>query len=127
VISPRLIDAQSNFYKTRLERWDALPESLRLRLKAMVVICSRLAEDCLAEAFHEGARQFVLLGAGHDTITYRRPDWANSLGSLTSIIQRLSNGSAGCWLMQKCVWRIMGLSFPSILGGSRARVVTLRF
>jgi len=78
VISPRLIDAQSDF-KTRLERWEELPGPLKLQLKAMVVMRGRFAEDCLAEAFHEGARQFVLLGAGLDTFAYRQPDWASSL------------------------------------------------
>jgi methyltransferase (TIGR00027 family) len=75
----RPLDAQSDFYKTRLQRWEALSGPLKLRLKAMVVMRSRFAEDCLAEAFHEGARQFVVLGAGLDTFAYRRPDWANWL------------------------------------------------
>jgi O-methyltransferase involved in polyketide biosynthesis len=33
---------------------------------------SRYAEDCLAEAFDEGVRQYVLLGAGLDTFAYRQ-------------------------------------------------------
>jgi hypothetical protein len=51
VITPRLIDAQSGFYKTRLERWAELPGPLKLRLKAMVVMRTRFAEDCLGGRF----------------------------------------------------------------------------
>jgi methyltransferase (TIGR00027 family) len=35
---------------------------------------SRFCEDCLAEAIRQGARQYVILGAGFDTFAFRRPD-----------------------------------------------------
>ena len=78
-ISPRLVDACGDFYKSRLELLSRLPEQTRLRFKATFVMRSRYAEDCLAEAFGNGVRQYVLLGAGLDTFAYRQPFWADSL------------------------------------------------
>jgi len=40
---------------------------------------SRFTEDCLAESFGYGIRQYVLLGAGLDTFAYRQPSWAETL------------------------------------------------
>jgi methyltransferase (TIGR00027 family) len=40
---------------------------------------SRYPEDCLAESFRNGVRQYVVLGAGLDTFAYRQPFWADSL------------------------------------------------
>jgi O-methyltransferase involved in polyketide biosynthesis len=54
-ISPRLIDTQSDFYKSWLELLERLPELTRLRLRAGFVMRSRFAEDCLAEAFKRRA------------------------------------------------------------------------
>ncbi len=78
-IAPRLIDPQSDFYRSRVELLERLPEPTRLRFKATFVMRSRYAEDCLAEAYANGVRQYVLLGAGLDTFAYRQPSWANSL------------------------------------------------
>jgi methyltransferase (TIGR00027 family) len=78
-ISSRLVDTQSEFYKTRLELLERLPEPTRLRLKATFVMRSRFAEDCLKRAFEEGVDQYVMLGAGLDTFSYRQPLWANGL------------------------------------------------
>lgn len=41
------------------------------RLRAMIVVRSRIAEDALTEAINRGARQYVVLGAGLDTFVYR--------------------------------------------------------
>src|ERR1700678_122371 len=78
-ISPRLVDPLSDFYKSRLDLLERLPDLTRLRLEATFVMRSRYAEDCLAEAFDEGVRQYVLLGAGLDTFAYRQPSWSKSL------------------------------------------------
>jgi methyltransferase (TIGR00027 family) len=43
------------------------------------VMRSRFAEDCLLDAFANGVRQFVILGAGFDTFAYRQPEWAKGL------------------------------------------------
>jgi methyltransferase (TIGR00027 family) len=48
-------------------------------LRAHVVIRSRFAEDCLADAAGRGVQQYLLLGAGYDTFAYRQPAWAHSL------------------------------------------------
>jgi len=42
-------------------------------LRAIVVLCSRYAEDELARAVHRGVGQYVILGAGLDTFAYRNP------------------------------------------------------
>jgi methyltransferase (TIGR00027 family) len=78
-ISVRLVDPLSDFYKSRVELLERLPALTRQRLEATFVMRSRYAEDCLAEAFNKGVRQYVLLGAGLDTFAYRQPSWANSL------------------------------------------------
>jgi methyltransferase (TIGR00027 family) len=43
----------------------------RKGLRAFLVVRSRYSEDCLAEAYASGLRQYVLLGAGLDTFAYR--------------------------------------------------------
>ncbi len=48
-------------------------------LRSHLLLRSRFAEDCLAEAFARGIRQYVLLGAGFDTFAYRQPAWAAAL------------------------------------------------
>ncbi len=40
-------------------------------LRAFLAVRSRYSEDCLAEAYAHGLRQYVLLGAGLDTFAYR--------------------------------------------------------
>jgi methyltransferase (TIGR00027 family) len=40
------------------------------------VMRSRFAEDCFQDAFANGVRQYVMLGAGFDTFAYRQPEWA---------------------------------------------------
>lgn len=42
-------------------------------LRAFVVARSRFAEDHLGEAWSQGVRQYVVLGAGLDTFAYRNP------------------------------------------------------
>lgn len=42
-------------------------------LRAFIVARSRYAEDQLAEAYRQGIRQYVILGAGLDTFAYRNP------------------------------------------------------
>src|SRR5580698_4563207 len=41
--------------------------------RAFMAARSRYAEDRLAEAVAQGARQYVILGAGLDTFAYRNP------------------------------------------------------
>jgi methyltransferase (TIGR00027 family) len=49
-------------------------------MRSRIVMRSRYAEDCLAEAVAERAiRQYVLLGAGLDTFAFRQPSWAQPL------------------------------------------------
>jgi len=41
------------------------------RMRAFLAVRSRYTEDCFAEAFGQGVRQYVVLGAGLDTFAYR--------------------------------------------------------
>jgi methyltransferase (TIGR00027 family) len=41
------------------------------RMRAFLAVRSRYTEDCFAEAFGRGIRQYVVLGAGLDTFAYR--------------------------------------------------------
>lgn len=43
-------------------------------LRLFIVVRSRFSEDTLAEAYRAGVRQYVLLGAGLDTLAYRAGD-----------------------------------------------------
>lgn len=59
-------------FRAELER---TPDSLRrpysASLRAFVVARARIAEDALAEAYEQGVRQYIVLGAGLDTFAYR--------------------------------------------------------
>lgn len=48
-------------------------------LRSHVVVRSRYAEDCLADAARRGVGQYVILGAGLDTFAWRQPGWAAAL------------------------------------------------
>jgi methyltransferase (TIGR00027 family) len=50
-----------------------------MALRTHIVLRSRYAEDCLANAYKNGVSQFLILGAGLDTFAYRQPDWAKNL------------------------------------------------
>jgi methyltransferase (TIGR00027 family) len=48
-------------------------------LRSHIVMRSRYAEDCLAEAVGNGVQQYLILGAGLDTFSHRPPRWAGAL------------------------------------------------
>ncbi len=76
-IVSRLIDRET--YEIARAAFAQMPPALVARLRAMFVVRSRYAEDCLAESFNRGVRQYVILGAGLDTFGYRQPPWAEGL------------------------------------------------
>ena len=78
-IAPRLIEPDGEFYKGALAGFERLPPQLKARYRSLFVMRSRYAEDCLAESFSNGVRQYVILGAGLDTFAYRQPLWARPL------------------------------------------------
>src|SRR5215471_15758580 len=47
--------------------------------RAIFVVRQRYAEDQLADAMVRGVRQYVILGAGLDSLAYRRRDWQKTL------------------------------------------------
>lgn len=49
------------------------------RLRAIMTVRSRYAEDELTQAMKRGIGQYVVLGAGLDSFAYRRPDLAGTL------------------------------------------------
>jgi hypothetical protein len=111
-VSVRLVDTQSDFYRSRLDHLRQLPTPTRLRLEATFVMRSRYTEDCLSEAFGAGVRQYVLLGAGLDTFAYRQPSWAILFESLRLTIRRLSNGSVNAWLTRVSLCQETSNSYP---------------
>ncbi len=59
-------------YRPALEEAAAsIHETFSVSMRAWVVVRNRLAEDNLAQAVHQGVRQYVLLGAGLDTFAHR--------------------------------------------------------
>ncbi len=61
------------------EHRDRLRTPVARALRGEVLVRSRYAEDCLADAVQRGVRQYVLLGASLDTFAYRQPAWAADL------------------------------------------------
>lgn len=51
---------------------DAYRDPGSIGLRSHVLLRSRYAEDCLAEAYDRGVRQYVLMGAGLDTYAWRQ-------------------------------------------------------
>ena len=80
---PRILNDSiaASLVADELERYQSLVRFFPFSsfLRANLLMRSRYAEDCLAEAQRFGVRQYVLLGAGLDTFAYRQPDWASSL------------------------------------------------
>jgi methyltransferase (TIGR00027 family) len=60
-------------------RREELVTPMMTRLRSLVVVRSRFAEDELAAATTRGVRQYVILGAGLDTFAYRYPPFAHRL------------------------------------------------
>lgn len=54
-------------------------EIVKNQLAPMPVARSRYCEDCLATELQTGTQQYVLLGAGYDTIVWRHPEWLHQL------------------------------------------------
>jgi methyltransferase (TIGR00027 family) len=48
-------------------------------LRSHIVLRSRYAEDELLHAVESGLAQYINLGAGYDTFSFRQPDWARGL------------------------------------------------
>ena len=48
-------------------------------MRTHIVLRSRFTEDCLYQAYLNGVRQYLVLGAGLDTFAYRQPEWASGL------------------------------------------------
>jgi methyltransferase (TIGR00027 family) len=78
-VAERLVDPSSDFYKSFMDGYDRTPAHLRLRRRGYVVLRSRYTEECLAESLTREIGQYVILGAGLDTFSYRQPEWAKSL------------------------------------------------
>jgi methyltransferase (TIGR00027 family) len=76
-IALKLLEPRSRW---RVEHLQRLFNGQTLQaLRSHVVLRSRFAEDCLAEAVARGVTQAVILGAGFDTFAYRQPDWAHAI------------------------------------------------
>jgi len=62
--------------------WRQRPDmdpSATARVRASIVSRARFVEDLVAEQAHRGVAQYVLLGAGLDTFTQRRPEVASRI------------------------------------------------
>jgi methyltransferase (TIGR00027 family) len=76
-VSPLLLDEEAI---RRIETQRKAQRSLQARaLRSHVVLRSRYAEDKLHLAYIAGVRQYISLGAGYDTFSFRQPDRAHSL------------------------------------------------
>jgi len=56
-----------------------LAQSLFIFARSLVTMRARYVEDELAEAIKRGVAQYVILGAGLDSLAHRRPELANAL------------------------------------------------
>jgi methyltransferase (TIGR00027 family) len=75
-IAPLMVDTADEAFAQRV---DAAVQPRARQQRTIMVVRSRFAEDCLAEAVANGARQYLILGAGLDTFAYRQPPWAGAL------------------------------------------------
>ena len=75
-IAPLMVDIAGEADARRVE---AAVQPRSKQQRTIMVVRSRYAEDCLAEAAGRGARQYLVLGAGLDTFAYRQPPWAGAL------------------------------------------------
>jgi methyltransferase (TIGR00027 family) len=75
-VAPLIVDTRSEAYAQRLATSGQLEWKSN---RTIMVVRSRFAEDCLAEAAERGARQYLILGAGMDTFAYRQPPCAAGL------------------------------------------------
>jgi hypothetical protein len=67
--------------------------------RAGFLIRSRFAEDCVAEGVARGLSQYLILGAGLDTFSYRQPTGRRRLPSSRSTIpRRRTTAEAACQL-----------------------------
>lgn len=74
-IAPRIVDYPQGFDVAAAARRPFFRE-----MRSRIVMRSRYAEDCLAEAVAGRAiSQYLLLGAGLDTFAFRQPPWARPL------------------------------------------------
>lgn len=62
-----------------LDAADELRNPMWALLRSSLLVRSRFTEDCLTEAVAGGVQQYVILGAGLDTFSYRQPPWAKDL------------------------------------------------
>ena len=83
---PRILDdtvVTRLFDPAYLDQLRAHPERYQTAqsraLRAHVLVRSRYAEDCLAQAVARGVTQYAILGVGYDTFAYRQPAWAKGL------------------------------------------------
>jgi methyltransferase (TIGR00027 family) len=78
-IALRLVEMSKNIdldVDLNVEASDPVFKQLRSRL----VMRSRYAENCLADAVAQRAiQQYVILGAGFDTFAFRQPSWTRSI------------------------------------------------
>jgi len=68
-IAPLMVDIAGEADARRVE---AAVQPRSKQQRTIMVVRSRYAEDCLAEAAGRGARQYLVLGAGLDTFAYRQ-------------------------------------------------------
>ena len=74
-LAERILGAEGNVVlRARLEHSD-----VSARMRTLIAVRSRIAEDAVREAVANGVRQYVLLGAGLDTFAYRNPYAAQGL------------------------------------------------
>jgi methyltransferase (TIGR00027 family) len=64
---------------THPDQASALATTMQLMNEPVTISRSRYTEDCLQEATRQGARQYVILGAGFDTFAFRRPELLGQL------------------------------------------------
>ena len=82
-------------------------------LRSGFVLRARYAEDCLAEAVHAGASQYVILGAGLDTFAYRQPAYASAL-RIFEVDHPASQASKRTCLAAKTIQPPENLSFVAV-------------
>jgi methyltransferase (TIGR00027 family) len=92
---------------------EVLSQPMRRRTRSGIVVRSRFAEDQLCEAVAEGARQYLILGAGFDTFAYRQPEWAADI-AIVEIDHPVTQAAKRRYLQQAGIDLPANVSFGAV-------------
>jgi methyltransferase (TIGR00027 family) len=91
------------------EGWQQRPDmKFTKRIRATIVARARFIEDLIVEQYKQGITQYIILGAGLDTFTQRRPEIASKLQ-----VYEIDQAETQLWKRQRLAE--LGFTIPEYL------------